>query len=37
MNAVRRVYRDDIVQPLLLALIGFQILSGIALVRQNAE
>src|SRR5439155_4008554 len=35
MNAVRRVYRDDIVQPLLLALIGFQILSGIALVRRR--
>jgi hypothetical protein len=26
MNAVRSVYRDDIVQPTLLALIGFQIL-----------
>jgi hypothetical protein len=35
MNAARRVYRDDIVQPLLLALIGFQILSGIALVRRR--
>src|SRR5581483_8753357 len=34
MNVVRRVYRDDIVQPLLLALIGFQILSGTALVRR---
>ena len=33
MNVVRRVYRDDIVQPMLLALIGFQILSGTALVR----
>jgi hypothetical protein len=33
MNVVRRVYRDDIVQPVLLALIGFQILSGTALVR----
>ena len=33
MNAVRRVYRDDIVQPMLLALIGFQILSGTALAR----
>jgi hypothetical protein len=33
MNAVRRVYRDDIVQPVLLALIGFQILSGSVLVR----
>jgi hypothetical protein len=32
MNVVRRVYRDDIVQPVLLALIGFQILSGTALV-----
>jgi hypothetical protein len=32
MNAARRVYRDDIVQPVLLALIGFQILSGTALV-----
>ena len=35
MNAVRRVYRDDVVQPVLLALIGFQILSGIALVRSE--
>jgi hypothetical protein len=35
MSAARRVYRDDIVQPLLLALIGFQILSGIALVRRR--
>jgi succinate dehydrogenase/fumarate reductase cytochrome b subunit len=35
MNVVRRVYRDDIVQPVLLALIGFQILSGIALVRRR--
>ena len=35
MNAVRRVYRDDIVQPVLLALIGFQILSGTALVRRR--
>jgi len=33
MNAARHVYRDDIVQPMLLALIGFQILSGTALVR----
>jgi hypothetical protein len=33
MNAARRVYRDDIVQPILLALIGFQILSGIMLVQ----
>jgi hypothetical protein len=32
MNAVRRVYRDDIVQPILLALIGFQILSGSVLL-----
>jgi hypothetical protein len=32
MNVVRRVYRGDIVQPVLLALIGFQILSGTALV-----
>jgi hypothetical protein len=32
MNAVRRVYRDDIVQPLLLTLIGFQILTGTVLV-----
>jgi hypothetical protein len=32
MNAARRVYRDDIVQPVLLVLIGFQILSGIVLV-----
>jgi hypothetical protein len=35
MAAVRRVYRDDIVQPMLLALIGFQILSGTALVRRR--
>ena len=35
MNAARRVYRDDIVQPVLLALIGFQILSGIVLVRSK--
>jgi hypothetical protein len=32
MNTVRRVYRDDIVQPILLALIGFQILSGTVLL-----
>jgi hypothetical protein len=32
MNAVRRVYRDDIVQPMLLTLIGFQILTGTVLV-----
>ncbi len=32
MTAVRRVYRDDIVQPMLLALIGFQILSGAVLL-----
>jgi hypothetical protein len=35
MNATRHVYRDDIVQPILLALIGFQILSGTALVRRR--
>jgi hypothetical protein len=35
MNGVRRIYRDDIVQPVLLALIGFQILSGPALVRRR--
>lgn len=35
MNVVRRVYRDDIVQPMLLALIGFQILSGTILVRRR--
>jgi hypothetical protein len=35
MNVVRRVYRDDIVQPVLLALIGFQILSGTALLRRR--
>jgi hypothetical protein len=35
MNVLRRVYRDDIVQPILLALIGFQILSGTALVRRR--
>ena len=35
MSVVRHVYRNDIVQPLLLALIGFQILSGIVLVRRR--
>jgi hypothetical protein len=35
MNAARHVYRDDIVQPVLLALIGFQILSGAALARRR--
>jgi hypothetical protein len=35
MNAVRRVYRDDIVQPMLLTLIGFQILTGAVLVRRR--
>jgi hypothetical protein len=35
MNVVRRVYRDDIVQPILLALIGFQILSGSVLVQRR--
>jgi hypothetical protein len=35
MNAARHVYRDDIVQPILLGLIGFQILSGTALVRRR--
>jgi hypothetical protein len=35
MNAARHVYRDDVVQPILLALIGFQILSGTALVRRK--
>lgn len=35
MNAVRHVYRDDVVQPMLLALIGFQILSGTALVQRR--
>jgi hypothetical protein len=35
MNAVRRVYRDDIVQPMLLTLIGFQILTGTVLVQRR--
>src|ERR1700722_9253618 len=35
MNVARRVYRDDIVQPILLALIGFQILSGSVLVQRR--
>src|SRR5262249_9688375 len=35
MNVLRRVYRDDIVQPILLALIGFQILSGTVLVQRR--
>jgi hypothetical protein len=34
-NAARHVYRDDIVQPMLLAWIGFQILSGTTLVRRR--
>ena len=37
MNVVRRVYRDVIVQPMLLALIGFQISSGTALVRRRMK
>ncbi len=37
MNIVRRVYRNEIVQPGLLALIGFQILSGTALVRRRTS
>lgn len=35
MKVVRHVYRDDIVQPVLLALIGFQILSGAVLVQRR--
>ena len=35
MNVVRGVYRDDIGQTVLLALIGFQILSGTILVRRR--
>jgi hypothetical protein len=35
MNAARHVYRDDFVQPILLALIGFQILSGTVLVQRR--
>jgi hypothetical protein len=35
MKAMRNVYRDDIVQPVLLALIGFQILSGTVLLRRR--
>jgi hypothetical protein len=35
MNVARRIYRGDIVQPVLLALIGFQILTGTALVRRR--
>jgi len=35
MNVARRLYRDDIVQPVLLALIGFQLLSGTALLRRR--
>jgi hypothetical protein len=35
MNAARRVYRGDIVQPILLTLIGFQIASGIVLVQSK--
>jgi hypothetical protein len=35
MNVVRHVYRSDLVEPILLALIGFQILSGITLVQRR--
>ena len=35
MKAVRHVYRGDVVQPVLLALIGFQILSGAVLVQRR--
>jgi hypothetical protein len=35
MKAARHVYRDDFVQPILLTLIGFQILSGIVLVQRR--
>jgi hypothetical protein len=35
MNVARHVYRNDIVQPVLLALIGFQILSGAILVARR--
>jgi hypothetical protein len=35
MKAIRYFYRDDIVQPVLLALIGFQILNGTALLRRR--
>jgi hypothetical protein len=35
MKAIRYVYRDDIFQAILLGLIGFQILSGTALLRRR--
>ena len=35
MTAVRHVYRNELVQPLLLVLIGFQITSGAVLVRRR--
>jgi len=35
MKAVRRAYRDDLVQPMLLALIGFQILTGTVLLQRR--
>jgi hypothetical protein len=35
MNVARHVYRNDIVQPALLTLIGFQILSGTILVARR--
>ena len=35
MKTVRYFYRHDIVQPILLALIGFQVLSGSALLRRR--
>jgi hypothetical protein len=35
MKALRYVYRDDLAQPVLLALISFQILSGTVLLRRR--
>jgi hypothetical protein len=37
MNAARHIYRNEIVQPVLLALICFQIASGIVLVRRRMK
>lgn len=35
MTAARHIYRNELVQPVLLMLIGFQILSGTVLVRRR--
>jgi hypothetical protein len=35
MSVARRIYRNELVQPVLLALIGFQVTSGAVLVRRR--